>query len=152
MGVFRFRKARDTESSATRRTSVSVVEHAAPTMTEGALASERTTNESLLPYAEGEIQRQVGEEGHDDSDFFVCRRSGPPEAEAAANAGVTLFVYGWYSVQPGPLSWVFPSVRAALDAVRTMRNAVQWCICAGDAWSDVDAARAEGAVLIEQLG
>jgi hypothetical protein len=93
-----------------------------------------------------------------DSDVFVVRRSSPelpalsPEALAAAAAaaeGVTLFVYGWENVQPGPLSWAFPSLRAALLAVRTMRNAVEWCIVRGREPS-IDAARAKGAILIEQ--
>jgi hypothetical protein len=98
------------------------------------------------------------EEGN--SDVFVCRRSSPDHsAEAAAAAAgvdaavaecVTLFVYGWESVEPGPLSWPFPSLRAALDAVKTMRNAVEWCIVAGSEYVSVDAARAKGAVLIEQ--
>jgi hypothetical protein len=94
------------------------------------------------------------EEG--ESDVFVCRRSSPDHsaeaaaASAAAAEGVTLFVYGWESVEPGPLSWAFPSLRAALDAVKTMRNAVEWCIVAGSEWATVDAARAKGAVLIEQ--
>jgi hypothetical protein len=101
-----------------------------------------------------EIARVADEDG--DSDVFVCRRSSPDygeEAAAAAKAaaeGVTLFVYGWESVEPGPLSWAFPSLRAALDAVKTMRNAVEWCIVAGSEWVSVDAARAKGAVLIEQ--
>jgi len=90
------------------------------------------------------------------SDVFVCRRSSPDYSEEAAAAAaaaaeaVTLFVYGWESVEPGPLSWAFPSLRAALDAVKTMRNAVEWCIVAGSEWVSVDAARAKGAVLIEQ--
>ena len=29
---------------------------------------------------------------------------------------VTLIVYGWHNVQPGTLSWVFPSVRMAVNA------------------------------------
>ena len=92
-----------------------------------------------------------------ESDVFVCRRSSPDYSVEAAAAGVadaaegvTLFVYGWESVEPGPLSWAFPSLRAALDAVKTMRNAVEWCIVAGSEWATVDAARAMGAVLIEQ--
>ena len=98
-----------------------------------------------------------GEDG--DSDVFVCRRSTPGEHEdaqdeaaaaAAAAAVVTLFVYGWESVEPGCLSWAFPSLRAALEAVRTMRNAIEWCIVAGHEWSSIDAARESGAVLIEQ--
>ncbi len=96
----------------------------------------------------------TGEDG--DSDVFVCRRSSPDyseEAAAAAKAaaeGVTLYVYGWESVEPGSLSWAFPSLRAALDAVKTMRNAVEWCIVAGSEWASIEAARAKGAVLIEQ--
>jgi hypothetical protein len=73
-------------------------------------------------------------------------------ARGAATAAVTLFVYGWHQVEPGALSWVFPSLRAALDAVRTMRNAAEWSICSGEAWDDIESARAKGAVLIEQLG
>lgn len=95
----------------------------------------------------------AGEDG--DSDVFMCRRSSPdlgPEAAAAAAAAevVTLFVYGWDNVEPGPLSWPFPSLRSALDAVRTMRNAVEWCIVAGVEWTDIEAAREQGAILIEQ--
>jgi len=96
-----------------------------------------------------------GEDG--DSDVFVCRRSSPdfgPEAAAAAAqieaSVVTLFVYGWENVEPGPLSWAFPSLRTALDAVKTMRNAIEWCIVAGHEWPSIDAARESGAVLIEQ--
>ncbi|MDB5219449.1 MAG: hypothetical protein JWO86_7376 [Myxococcaceae bacterium] len=106
-----------------------------------------------------ESKRPEGASSDEDgeSDVFVCRRSSPDySAEAvaagvaAAAEGVTLFVYGWESVEPGPLSWAFPSLRAALDAVKTMRNAVEWCIVAGSEWATIDAARAKGAVLIEQ--
>jgi hypothetical protein len=106
--------------------------------------------------------RKVADETGGDSDVFLMRRAAPPsektltdadevplEAVLAAAEGVTLFVYGWENVQPGPLSWAFPSLRAALLAVRTMRNAVEWCIVSGREAS-VDAARAKGAVLIEQ--
>ena len=104
-------------------------------------------------------QAEIEPEG--DSDVFVVRRGadeGLPSAAdsaeslaaaAAAAEGVTLFVYGWENVQPGPLSWAFPSLRAALLAVRTMRNAVEWCIVSGREPS-IDAARAKGAILIEQ--
>ncbi len=104
------------------------------------------------------IEGTAGGQEEGDSDVFVVRRSSPefpavsPEALAAAAAaaeGVTLFVYGWDNVQPGPLSWAFPSLRAALLAVRTMRNAVEWCIVRGREPS-IDAARAKGAILIEQ--
>lgn len=100
------------------------------------------------------------------SDVFVCC---PPAADSsalsslaslaadeltaatvAAAARVTLFVYGWHNVEPGPLSWVFPSLRAALEAVRTMRNAIEWSICSGAEWTDIEAARARGAILVEQ--
>jgi hypothetical protein len=71
---------------------------------------------------------------------------------------VTLVVYGWKNVEPGTLSWVFPSVGAAVAAARAMKNAVKWAIVAGRRDSqasqeeDLDAARAHGAVLIEQAG
>ncbi len=73
---------------------------------------------------------------------------------------VTLVVYGWKSVQPGTLSWVFPSVTAAVSAARAMKNAVKWAIVAGKRENDadraqdeaLDEARANGAVLIEQAG
>lgn len=101
-----------------------------------------------------------GEDG--DSDVFVCLRSSPPPApdseadelaraaQAAAAANVTLFVYGWDNVEPGPLSWVFPSLRSALDAVRTMRNAVEWSIVSGREHTTIESARESGDVLVEQ--
>ena len=65
---------------------------------------------------------------------------------------VTLVVYGWQNVEPGTLSWVFPSVGAAVAAARAMKNAVKWAIVAGEKDSDaLDEARAHGAVLIEQV-
>src|SRR5262249_33786066 len=33
------------------------------------------------------------------------------EAPARAAREVSLIVYGWHNVEPGPLAWVFPSVR-----------------------------------------
>ena len=78
---------------------------------------------------------------------------------------VTLVVYGWQNVEPGTLSWVFPSVGAAVAAARAMKNAVRWAIVAGRRENDadqvddgeaqndaLDEARANGAVLIEQAG
>jgi hypothetical protein len=69
---------------------------------------------------------------------------------------VILVIYGWKSVQPGTLSWVFPSVAAAAHAAHTMTNAVKWAIVAGGAArASVDAAtalakaRAAGGVLLE---
>ena len=119
-----------------------------PTRGEGHAAPDVV--ESTIPAS---ISASPREEG--DSDVFVCRRSSSelgPEAAAAADIAdaVTLFVYGWENVEPGPLSWAFPSLRAALDAVRTMRNAIEWCIVAGAEWTSIDAARAKGAVLVEQ--
>ena len=74
-------------------------------------------------------------------------------ADAEAIEEVTLIVYGWENVQPGTLSWTFPSLRSALDAVRAMRNAVQWAVLLGDqrpsAMDDVEAAREQGLVLVE---
>ena len=105
-----------------------------------------------------DLESQAGGAVSGDSDVFVVRRSSPDLGSAAALAakaaaeGVTLYVYGWENVQPGPLSWVFPSLRSALNAVKTMRNAMEWCIVAGAEWTSMDAARAKNAVLIEQTG
>ena len=67
---------------------------------------------------------------------------------------VTLVIYGWYDSEPGTLAWVFPSVQAALLAVRAMRNAVRWIIVTGrraiDGDVDVDALRRADGVLVEQ--
>jgi hypothetical protein len=66
---------------------------------------------------------------------------------------VTLVIYGWHDSQPGTLSWVFPSLRAALHAVRAMRNAIGWLIVSGkrafNGDVDVDALRRAGQVLAE---
>lgn len=74
-------------------------------------------------------------------------------ADAQAIEEVTLIVYSWENVQPGTLSWTFPSLRSALDAVRAMRNAVGWAVLLGEqrssALDDVDAAREQGLVLVE---
>ena len=65
---------------------------------------------------------------------------------------VTLVVYGWSSVEPGTLSWTFPSLRAALDAAHAMKNATQWAVVAGARTNvDVDDARTAGDVLMETL-
>lgn len=89
----------------------------------------------------------------EDSDVFVCR-AGTREAGLKARRAareVTLFVHGWHQVEPGLLSWTFPSLRAALDAVQRMKNAIGWCVVSGTGWTDLDAARASGAILVEQL-
>jgi hypothetical protein len=68
-------------------------------------------------------------------------------------SGVTLVIYGWYDSQPGTLAWAFPSLRAALSAVRAMRNAIRWLIVEGksalDGEVDVDALRRAGRVLVD---
>jgi hypothetical protein len=80
-------------------------------------------------------------------------------ADAHAIEEVTLIVYEWENVQPGTLSWTFPSLRSALDAVRAMRNAVRWAVLLGEqgpseraeafALDDVETAREQGRVLVE---
>lgn len=78
------------------------------------------------------------------------RRAAAPAA--APEAHVTLVVYGWNNAEPGTLAWVFPSLTAAMLAVRVMKNAVRWAIVSGkraDANVDVELARASGLVLAE---
>jgi hypothetical protein len=75
------------------------------------------------------------------------------EAPARAAREVSLIVYGWHNVQPGPLSWVFPSVRAALAAAKAMRNAVRWAIVSGrHSATTLEEARATGRVILEHAG
>jgi hypothetical protein len=66
---------------------------------------------------------------------------------------VTLVIYGWRESEPGTLSWVFPSLQAALRAVHAMRNAIAWLIVKGglalDGEVDLDALRRAGSVLVE---
>jgi hypothetical protein len=66
---------------------------------------------------------------------------------------VTLVIYGWSESQPGTLAWVFPSLRAALNAVRAMRNALRWMILKGkqafEGDVDLDALRQSGRILME---
>jgi len=79
-----------------------------------------------------------------ESDVFV---RDPPSSD-----DVTLVVYEWHNVQPGVLSWVFPSLAAARQAVRAMKNAVRWLVVRGrrdEPPADVDEERARGTVLEE---
>jgi hypothetical protein len=67
---------------------------------------------------------------------------------------VTLVVYGWTSVEPGTLAWVFPSLGAAVAAAHAMRNAVRWAIVRGPRGEtdvDVEEERERGSVLVEQF-
>ena len=70
-------------------------------------------------------------------------------------SAVTLVVYGWRESEPGTLAWVFPSVRAALRAVRALRNAAAWLVLEGrraiGGEVDLRALRRAGAVLVEQV-
>jgi hypothetical protein len=74
---------------------------------------------------------------------------------SAQRTSVTLVVYGWRDSEPGTLAWVFPSLRAALRAVRALRNAIGWLIIRGkkavEGEVDVAALRRGGAVLVEHM-
>lgn len=154
-----FRRARDTKTSVIRREAVSATAEAASVP----LVPPSRPSSPVAPVAESPVSDSVpilgvvppsppSYEGLDDSDVFVCD---PDAAQGAASARVarevTLFVHGWHQVEPGLLSWTFPSLRAALDAVQRMKNAIGWCVVSGTGWSDLDSARASGAVLVEQL-
>ena len=151
-----------------------------PTSEENAMAG-KTDYATTLASVEGLSSGADGGSGV----YIVERESSPGETRRSRAANVvqdveekarkamnplleqvTLVVYGWQSVEPGTLSWVFPSVGAAVAAARAMKNAVRWAIVAGRRESDaddgtddesgadhaLDAARASGAVLIEQAG
>jgi hypothetical protein len=64
-------------------------------------------------------------------------------------SGVTLVIYGWYDSQPGTLAWVFPSLRAALHAVRALRNAMGWLIVEGKRARDGDDGEDAGEVDVD---
>jgi hypothetical protein len=68
--------------------------------------------------------------------------------EGGPQSDVTLIVYSWENVQPGTLSWLFPTFRAAVSAAYAMKNAVKWAIVRGDE-SNIDVARESGRVMIE---
>jgi len=73
-------------------------------------------------------------------------------------SGVVLVVYGWKSVEPGTLAWVFPSVAAATHAAHAMTNAVRWAVIRASAAlttkdaPDLASARAHGDVLVDHPG
>lgn len=89
-------------------------------------------------------------DGFEDSDVFLCKDESRPKSVPTVRE-VTLFVHGWHQVEPGLLSWTFTDLRSALDAVQRMKNAIAWCIVSGTDWTDLDSARADGAILVEQL-
>ncbi len=72
-----------------------------------------------------------------------------------ASQQVTLVVYDWLGSEPGPLAWVFPSLIAAREAVRALRNAARWLIVTGERATeillrlDVSMLRNNGLVLAE---
>ena len=111
-----------------------------------------------MPSASDETYMSAGcRERDPNPDDSRMRMTSRRRAERAQSYGeqVTLVVYGWSSVEPGTLSWTFPSLRAALDAAHTMTNATQWAVVTGAKARgkavDVDAARAAGEVLMETL-
>ncbi len=145
-----FRRARDTKTSVVRREAVSASADAAPTVKLVAAKPTPTPDLPVLAPAPPSSADSL-----DDSDVFVCtdpaRTASDPEGRVRAAREVTLFVHGWHNVEPGLLSWTFPSLRAALDAVQRMKNAIGWCVVSGTGWSNLETARASGAVLVEQL-
>jgi hypothetical protein len=153
-----FRRARDTKTSVIRREAVSANAEAAsvplappsrPSSPVAPVVEQHSTDARptlAVPPSPPSYERL------DDSDVFLCKPDRKKSASAARVAReVTLFVHGWHNVEPGLLSWTFPSLRAALDAVQRMKNAIGWCVVSGTGWRDLDAARANGAVLVEQI-
>ncbi len=154
-----FRRASDTKTSVIRREgfsataeAVAMVSLAPPSRPSSPVApvveqlsqTQPATTDSVpiasvppAPPSYGEVE---------DSDVFLTNRE-----DQGASRVVTLFVHEWHNVEPGPLSWTFPNLRAALDSVQRMKNAIGWCVVSGTGWSDLEAARANGAILVEQL-
>lgn len=144
-----FRRARDTKTSVVGREADAGAGDRArmPSPVEAPPAS--STSRARVPAAPPSY------EAIEDSDVFVCKKAeggGVPTVERApVSPQVTLFVHRWHNVEPGLLSWTFPSLRSALDAVQRMKNAIGWCVVSGTGWDDLESARVRGAVLVEQL-
>lgn len=159
MGLFR--RVRDTEMSLIRREGFSgVIDPAtvplAPTSPLAPVLdpTSQLPPAKILPNELSLLNVRCSPSSHDgleDSDVFVCNHEHEADATRPAVRAVTLFVHGWHNAAPGLLSWTFPSLSSALDAVQRMKNAVGWCVVSGTGWTDLDAARAGGAVLVEQL-
>ena len=155
-----FRRARDTKTSVIRREAVSATAEAAsvplatPSSPVAPVVEQPADSVPSMPSMplSNVPPSPPSYEGLEDSDVFMCTPD-PEKAAAATRAAreVTLFVHGWHNVEPGLLSWTFPSLRSALDAVQRMKNAIGWCVVSGTGWRDLDTARASGAVLVEQL-
>jgi hypothetical protein len=139
-----FRRAQDTKTSVIRREGVSTGGHA------DSMAIPAAPVSRPAPSTEAKPAPGVVYDGSENSDVFLCKEESRPSALPKVRE-VTLFVHGWHYVEPGLLSWTFPDLRAALDAVQRMKNAIAWCIVSGEGWNDLDAARAGGAILVEQL-
>ena len=140
-----FRRAQDTKTSVIRREAVSSNGETGPMLVPAAPVSSR-------PVISEAVEPEQVFDGFEDSDVYLCKDR--PAAVPLVRE-VTLFVHGWHNVEPGTLSWVFPSVTAAVAAARAMKNAVRWAIVAGRREAsddDLVDARAHGAVLIEQAG
>ena len=71
-----------------------------------------------------------------------------PEIPTLEFPQVTLVVYEWQNAEPGTLSWRFPSVNAAVNAARAIRNAVRWAVVGGSE-HNLSRARELGLILAE---
>ena len=177
-------KFRGTRFSPARRDAVAVESHALHSaragMRKALMRSKKHAEGARVSVMSGasELASVQGLHGteHGGSGVYVVERgeqpaSAHPQTKARKPMNplldhVTLVVYGWKNVEPGTLSWVFPSVGAAVAAARAMKNAVRWAIVAGrrgeeanddaeetsEAEDPLAEARAKGAVLIEQAG
>lgn len=76
----------------------------------------------------------------------------PREKRAAVELAdlVTLVVTAWHNVEPGVLSWSFPSFASALAAAGALRNAVEWLIVEGAVVAGRDGAIPQGAVVLHR--
>jgi hypothetical protein len=70
-----------------------------------------------------------------------------------ADDTVRLIVYDWDGVQPGTLSWLFPSVREALAAAFALKNAERWMIVRSEGGHEASAQelRERGVVVLESV-
>ena len=79
-----------------------------------------------------------------------ARSRGEVRSPVAPGELVTLVVTAWHNVEPGVLSWSFPSFAAALAAAGALRNAVEWLILEGAVVASRDGSIPEGAVVLHR--
>ena len=91
----------------------------------------------------------------------ILRRSAANALLMRRSIPITLAALALVAVAVAPVSAAKPTAEAKAKAEHArivdywtpqrMKNAIGWCVVSGTGWTDLDAARANGAILVEQL-